>query len=564
MPIHHVLRSAFALLLVLLSAPAVSGQSARTVGVLQFDSAQAVTGYTLFSPIRAKRTYLIDNCGFIVNQWSSNYNPALMAYLTDDGHLFHTGVDELTPTFRSGGGVGGYLELLDWDGNVVWSYLLSTPFQCQHHDAIVLPNGNVLALAWELFTDAEAVNAGRDPNLINQGEIWGEKLIELRPVLPDSAEVIWEWRVWDHVVQNYDATKPNFGIIADHPELLDLNWDEFGNGKKDWLHFNAVDYNAAEDQIVLSSRNTSEIYIIDHSTTPAEAAGHTGGRSGKGGDFLWRWGNPQVYDRGDASTRQFYWQHNPNWIDSGYVNSGKIIAFNNGTYRPGNDYSTVDLLDVLPDAQGNYALLADGTFAPAAPDWQYTAPNPTDLFSPFISGAQGLPNGNVLIANGNQGTFIEVNPAKDQVWRYRNPDIGNTIVVQGDSIPGESVADQLVNGVFRAVRYLPDHPGLADKVLTPGSTVEPDPNPVPCNALSRTNPSVLPAFVRYPNPGTTYLKVELPGRKTAKYRVVDALGREKQSGVMRAGSGELDLTDLLPGWYLLQVDGYAPQRFVKQ
>jgi len=35
-----------------------------------------------------------------------------------------------------------------------------------------------------------------------------------------------------------------------------------------------------------------------HSTTRAEAAGHTGRRSGKGGDLLYCWGNPRTYRAG--------------------------------------------------------------------------------------------------------------------------------------------------------------------------------------------------------------------------------------------------------------------------
>ena len=64
--------------------------------------------------------------------------------------------------------------------------------------------------------------------------------------------------------------------------------------KADWASYTL-------DQIVLSNHNLSEIWIIDHSTTTLEAASHSGGNSGKGGDLLYRWGNPQAYDQGTGA-----------------------------------------------------------------------------------------------------------------------------------------------------------------------------------------------------------------------------------------------------------------------
>jgi len=62
--------------------------------------------------------------------------------------------------------------------------------------------------------------------------------------------------------------------VADHPELIDIN---FGGRHADWNHLNSIDYNEEFDQILLSSHNQNEIWVIDHSTTTEEAAGHTGG-----------------------------------------------------------------------------------------------------------------------------------------------------------------------------------------------------------------------------------------------------------------------------------------------
>jgi hypothetical protein len=64
---------------------------------------------------------------------------------------------------------------------------------------------------------------------------------------------------------------------------------------------NSIDYNPDLDQIALSVKGNSEAWIIDHGTTTAQAAGHTGGRRGQGGDLLYRWGNPLTYRAGTAN-----------------------------------------------------------------------------------------------------------------------------------------------------------------------------------------------------------------------------------------------------------------------
>ena len=135
-------------------------------------------------------------------------------------------------------------------------------------------------------------------------------------------KIIWEWNLWDHLVQDFDSTKNNFGIIENHPELLNINYYN-GNGKKDWMHCNSIDYNESLQQIVIGSRSMSEFYIIDHSTTTTQASSSSGGIYGRGGDFLYRWGNPQVYNKGNSSNRRLFGQHDVQWIEDGLADEKK-------------------------------------------------------------------------------------------------------------------------------------------------------------------------------------------------------------------------------------------------
>ncbi len=257
----------------------------QTLGLLQNDSL-SVNGYTLFTNNRT--TYLIDNCGFIVNQWESDYFSNTSNYLLENGNLLRT--CRVGGTF-SGGGIGGRIELFNWEGDLLWWHHYATTEYHQHHDIEPLPNGNILILAWDLRTAEEAVEAGRIPVSLSADGIWPERIVEVEMVGTNEINVVWEWYVWDHLVQDSDSTKNNFGVVAGHPELIDINYGilngPFPGGLKDWIHANAIDYHPELDQIAISSRHFNEIWIIDHSTTTAEAAGHSGGRWGKGGDILY-------------------------------------------------------------------------------------------------------------------------------------------------------------------------------------------------------------------------------------------------------------------------------------
>jgi len=432
------------------------------VGVFIHDAEKASEGYTLFAPMQSSTTYLMDNEGNFVYTYASDYNPGLSVYLLKNGNLLRT-VSVRNTTFDAGGS-GGKVQEIEPDGNVAWEFDHSGDPYLLHHDIEYLPGGNVLMIAWEYKSEADAIAAGRDPSLLADGELWPDKIIEVEP---DSGNIVWEWHVWDHLIQDHDDSKPNYGTVADHPELADLNYSSSGPGSgcADWTHFNSVDYHEEFDQILVSVHSFSEIWIIDHSTTTAEAASHTGGNYGKGGDILYRWGNPQTYGAGAKSDQKLFSQHDASWIESGYPGDGNILIFNNGQGRSGGtSYSSVDEIEPSVDADGNYALTSGSAYAPEAATWSYADPNPEDFYSQNISGAQRLSNGNTLICNGANGIFFEVTADKEIVWKYVNPVARDGIVEQGDPIP--EMNGNKTNQVFRVYRYAPDYAGLPDDIAS--------------------------------------------------------------------------------------------------
>jgi hypothetical protein len=227
--------------------------------------------------------------------------------------------------------------------------------------------------------------------------------------------------LWDHLVQDSDQSLPGYGTVSTHPELMDINYGEVGGGggpggsNADWMHINAIDYNPSLDQIVISSRHQNEIYIIDHSTTTAEAAGHTGGNSGKGGDFLYRWGNPSAYDRGSNSSQRLDSQHGVNWIKEGYPGEGNLILFNNNY---GNLTSAVfEISPPLNSDSTNYIINETEPFGPNDLEWMHTG----DFHSNVQSGAFRLSNGNTLISVADDATIFEVDSLGNTVWDYEYP-----------------------------------------------------------------------------------------------------------------------------------------------
>ena len=521
----------------------------NTVGIITNDS-ESYNGLTLFAPIHSTETYLVNNCGEVVHQWTGSYSPAASLYLLENGNLLRTA--QLSNDDINFGGVGGRIELFDWDSNLLWEYNYSSPTFSQHHDVYPLPNGNILMLAVDTMTQAEAIQAGRDPNLLTQNKLYNELILELEPVGSNQANIVWEWHVKDHLVQDFDVTKDNYGIVADSPELLDINFLNNNNGEANWLHINSIQYNEQLDQIVLSSRRLSEIYVIDHSTTIEESASHSGGNYGKGGDFLYRWGNPIAYDKGTIDNQTLDSQHHAHWIQDGLTDAGKILIFNNGNAR---GYSSIDLISPPESAPGVYSYDVSTGYGPSVAEWTYTSPTPTDFFSAILSSGQRLPNGNTLICDGDSGYFFEITPTNQIVWEYINPNTRDGILSQGDS-PSQ-------NNVFRVKKFSYDYPAFTGRDLTPEDPIEINPDLSECTLLSIAENSIIDDVRLYPNPSSGLVKInsKMPINKV---EIFNSLGQIINTVI---NPKQISLHDFDSGLYVFKIyneNGIVSKKVIKE
>ena len=450
----------------------------------------AAPGYVHFAPLLSGTTYLVETgSGVVVRTWDSELLPSAFIYLLDNGHVLRGGREPDVAPFN-GGGQGGRIQEFTWDGELVWDYRFASEAHLLHHDVTVLPNGNILAIAWEAKSREETQQIGMRPEMIPEDGVWPDMILELDPQPPDGARIVWEWHAWDHMLRHRDPALADYADPAAHPELIDINGgrptpdavtedaDELARYRElgyvpddsdhdpsaDLMHMNAIVYNEALDQIAISNHEYHEIWIIDHSTTTPEAAGHTGGRWGRGGDLLYRWGNPRAYGRGGETDQRTFGQHDVRWIPDGLPGAGNLLVFSNNVPGPAGPHSEVFELTLPTDSTGHYVLAGSEPFGPATPTWSYVAPDPTSFHSPFISGAHRLPDGHTLVTSGGPGRVFEVTTEGEIVWDYRSP-------YSGPADPADETMQFLIRqfpyAAFRATKLLPDHPALLGRDLTP-------------------------------------------------------------------------------------------------
>lgn len=393
-------------------------------GVTIFNKDKASGGYTIYPS--GKGALLIDMNGNEVQLWAGL--AGFPNKILPGGYVFGS-----TGTRNGKYGYQDQTDLVqvDFEGNIVWKFNQTeeiidpgsepTYMARQHHDyqregssvgyygpyeKPLVDRGNTLILAHE-----EVLNLK-----ISDKKLLDDKIIEV----DWEGNIVWEWRASDH----FDE----FGFDEYAKNVLFRNPSIVSNGLGDWMHINSMStlgqnkwYDAGDerfhpDNIIFDARNTNILGIISKAT----------------GEIVWQIG--PNYDTNEK-LKKLGWiigQHHFHMIPKGLPGAGDLLVYDNGGaagYGAPNpaspfgvrnavrDYSRVLQIDPLtleitwqytPDEAG-HVLFADGS----------------KFYSPYISGAQRLENGNTLITQGSDGRVLEVTAEHEIVWEFINPYYNN-------------------------------------------------------------------------------------------------------------------------------------------
>lgn len=363
-------------------------------GLEVFNASKVYDGYILVNDAGANRVYLMDKTTEIIHEWDlDGKRLGNDAFLLENGKLLIM-LEAENPEITLGG-FGGVLAIMDKNGTIEWSFEYSNENHIAHHDLELLPNGNILFLSWEKKSAEQAEMIG----FSQETEIIYDAVLEIDP---STDEIVWEWHMWDHLIQDFDDTKLNYGEVMANPQRIDINYLEVTNPVGDVSHANGLAYDAKNDVIYISANFYSEVWVIDHSTTTEQARSSSGGNYNKGGDLLYRFGNPTAY-RNSQGPRLFDRNHHPNIVSS--ENQLNMLIYGNGFAA---EQSTAYELSI-----GEFSIEPQNNNEPEVL-WSFTDP---DLYSGRVSGVDLLPNGNRLITEGDFG-FWEVSDEGEILWRF--------------------------------------------------------------------------------------------------------------------------------------------------
>jgi len=167
------------------------------LGFVKTSYSQQWNGLTLYSNSGSTLGYLIDTNSTVVKTWTfTGGNTGYSTHMTPGGDIYRSVAN--TGNVLTGGGMTGKIQKYNYSGTLLWDYTYSSSTYCLHHDHCPLPNGNILVICYEVKTPTEVSNAGATMSIT----VWSEKIMELKPTGLNTAAVVWQWNLWDHLVQN--------------------------------------------------------------------------------------------------------------------------------------------------------------------------------------------------------------------------------------------------------------------------------------------------------------------------------------------------------------------------
>jgi len=354
------------------------------------------SGYFFMMENGQKDAYLVNHQGDKVKEWQFEDRMGNDLEITPSGNLL--GCFKVSEPNLSFGGFGGHIKMFNPTGSLIWEYVVNSSNEIAHHDATQLPNGNIVILLWERINKATLESSG----ISVDHDVFTEKLIEVNPL---NNSIVWQWRSWEHIIQDLDASKPSYGIISEHPNKINISYNDLANG--DWMHANGIFYDTVTDLLYMSVNFYSEVWVIDHSSTLDEASSSVGGNYNRGGDLVYRFGNPTVFGlTNSVNSRFLYNNHHPSVVPVGYPGESNFLIYNNGSNNKQSIAYELKLPSLSNSSMQEY-------ISPSVV-WSFTDPT---MYFDKISGLQRLPNGNTLICEGDYG-YWEVTSQGEVVWKY--------------------------------------------------------------------------------------------------------------------------------------------------
>jgi thiol-disulfide isomerase/thioredoxin len=410
--------------------------SVYPTGVTVYKPEKCWNGYNLVPTIN-KGALLFDMNGNEVRRWDQFHG--FPNKLLPGGYLMgHSG--DRDPDYGMQDGVD--LVQIDYDGNIVWKF---KEFEYiddegnepqwmarQHHD--YQRTGNPVGY---YAPGMEPEVDGGNTLILAHTDLYNEKISDKR--LHDDVmyevdwegNIIWQWKASDHF-EEFGFSEQAKNVLARDPNMRDAD-----GGVGDWLHINSMSYLGPNkwydqgderfkpDNIIWDSREANIMAIIDKET----------------GEIVWQLG-PDWNDERTKHIGYLIGMHHAHMIPRGLPGEGNILVFDNGGWA-GYGFPNPSSKFGQKNAWRDYSRILEINPITLEIEWSFTPPDinaglPFDaykFYSPYVSSAQRLPNGNTLIDEGSDGRMIEVTENKEIVWEWISPyyedsdTLGNTNMI---------------------------------------------------------------------------------------------------------------------------------------